>query len=368
MHDNIPYFSLSQQHSSLKKELLAALEKTLDQASFCLGPEVEAFERDFAQWSESKYCVAFNSGTSALHIAMLLHNVGPGDEVITTPFTFASTSWAISYVGATPVYVDIEPETYQIDPAKIEAAITSKTKAILPVHLYGHPCDMDAILEIGRKHGIPVVEDAAQAHGARYKNQAVGTLGTQGCFSFYPTKNLGACGEGGALTTNDEALAKRAIALRNHGSYQRYHYEEVGYNYRMEGMQGAVLGVKLKHLTAMTEARRKLAGLYTEGLKECPLVLPREQAWAQSAWHLYVIRHPQRDALLQHLQENNIGSAIHYPIPLHLQKCYEPLGYKCGDFPVAEQVAKECLALPFFPELTPQQVSRVCEVLKKALI
>lgn len=363
MHTPVPYFSLAEQHSGLKNELLAAIEKTLDQTSFCLGPDVDAFEKEFAAWTGARYCIGMNSGTSSLHIAMLLHNIGPGDEVITTPFTFASTSWAISYVGAKPVYVDIEPESYQIDPAKIEAAITSKTKAILPVHLYGHPCDMDAILAIAEKYGLPVVEDAAQAHGARYKNRPVGTIGTQGSFSFYPTKNLGACGEAGALVTNDEAMAKRAVALRNHGSYQRYHYDEVGYNYRMEGMQGAVLRVKLKHLDRWTAARRTLAGLYTEGLKGSSLILPKEKEWAHSAWHLYVIRHPRRDEIAAHLQEKGIGSAIHYPIPLHLQKCYSPLGYTKGSFPVAEQVANECLALPLYPELTHQQADQVCQAL-----
>jgi dTDP-4-amino-4,6-dideoxygalactose transaminase len=363
MQTPVPYFSLSEQHAHLKQDLLAAIEKTLDQSSFCLGPDVEAFEKAFAQWVQARFCIGMNSGTSALHIALLLHNIGPGDEVITTPFTFASTSWAISYVGAKPVYVDIEPQTYQIDPAQIEAQITSKTKAILPVHLYGHPCDMEAILAIAHKHGLPVIEDAAQAHGAFYKNQPVGTLGTQGCFSFYPTKNLGALGEAGALVTNDESLARRAAALRNHGSYQRYHYDEVGYNYRMEGMQGAVLQVKLKHLDAWTAARRRLAELYTTGLQNTSLLLPSEQPWAKSAWHLYVVRHAQRNVLHDFLQKKGIGSAIHYPMPLHLQKCYQSLGYQKGQFPVAEKVADECLALPFYPELTPAQVEQVCQVI-----
>ncbi|NJK90537.1 MAG: DegT/DnrJ/EryC1/StrS family aminotransferase [Blastochloris sp.] len=367
MHPQVPYFSLSEQHQALKKDLLHAIEKTIDQNNFCLGPDVDAFETEFKPFSGTDFCVAMNSGTSALHIALLLHNIGPGDEVITTPFTFASTSWAISYVGAKPVYVDIEPNTYQIDPTKIEAAINSRTKAILPVHLYGHPCDMDAILAIADKHGLPVIEDAAQAHGAAYKGRIVGNLGRQSCFSFYPTKNLGACGEGGVLCTNQPDLARRAIALRNHGSYQRYHYEEVGYNYRMEGIQAAVLRVKLRHLNSWLEARRSHAEVYHQRLATLTslgLILPQEQVWARSSWHLYVVRHPRRDALQQHLQDHGVGSAIHYPIPLHLQKCYEPLGYAPGSFPVAEQVARECLALPFYPEMTPTQIHRVCEVLQ----
>jgi dTDP-4-amino-4,6-dideoxygalactose transaminase len=296
---------------------------------------------------------------------MRLLNVGPGDEVITTPFTFIATSWAISYVGAKPVYVDIDDETFNIDPALIERAITPKTKAVLPVHLYGQPFDADKVLEICRKHKLPLVEDAAQAHGAKYKGKVVGTLGDISCFSFYPTKNLGACGEGGALVTNNDQYAARAKSLREHGSTTRYYHDEVGYNYRLEGFQGAVLGVKLKHLDKWTSDRRRVATRYTELLANTPLRLPKPAAYAESAWHLYTIRHPKRDALKKHLDDNGIGCAVHYPIPLHLQKVYAQLGHKPGDFPVAEKASRECLCLPMYPELTESQIARVVEVIKR---
>jgi len=253
---SIPYLDLAAQLRPIRKEVDAAIARTLDTCSFCLGPDVAQFEQDFAAFCGAQHCLAMNSGTSALHIALLLLGVGPGDEVITTPYTFAATSWAISYVGAKPVYVDIDPATFNLDPALVERAITPRTKALLPVHLYGHPCDLDALLAIARKHKLPLVEDAAQAHGAKYKGRTIGTFGTVSCFSFYPAKNLGAAGEGGALVTNDPAYAARAKSLREHGSTKRYHHDEVGFNYRMEGMQGAVLGVKLKHLAAWQAGRK----------------------------------------------------------------------------------------------------------------
>ena len=304
-----------------------------------------------------------NSGTSALHIAMLLLNVGRDDEVITTPYTFAATSWCISYVGARPVYVDIDDATFNLDPKLVEKAITPRTKAILPVHLYGHPYDIDALHAVAAKHNLPVVEDAAQAHGATWRAKVIGTFGAVSCFSFYPAKNLGAFGEGGALVTNDDALAARARALREHGSSVRYHHDEVGFNYRMEGLQGAVLGVELKHLPAWTEARRRLARRYDELLAATPLRLPRETDGAESAWHLYVVRHPRRDELKQHLDAHGVGNAIHYPLPLHLQKCYASLGHKPGDFPVAERACQEVLALPFFPAMTEAQQQRAAAVI-----
>jgi dTDP-4-amino-4,6-dideoxygalactose transaminase len=295
---------------------------------------------------------------------MRLLNVGPGDEVITTPFTFIATSWAISYTGAKPVYVDIDDDTFNLDSKLLEKAITPRTKAILPVHLYGHPFDTNAILEICRKHTLPLVEDAAQAHGAKYKGKMIGTLGDISCFSFYPAKNLGACGESGALVTNNPQFAARAKSLREHGSTQRYHHDEVGYNYRMEGFQGAVLDVKLKHLQKWTDERRRVARRYTELLADIPLQLPREAGYAESAWHLYTVRHPRRDELKKHLDENGIGNAVHYPIPLHLQKAYAHLGHKPGDFPVAEKAAREVLSLPMFTELTDAQIQRVAAVIR----
>ena len=360
----VPYLDLPAQIRALRPELDAAIARTLDHCSFCLGPDVAQFEKDFARFCNAEHCVAFNSGTSALHIAMRLLNIGPGDEVITTPATFVATSWAISYVNAKPVYVDIEDATFNMDPARVEKAITPRTKAILPVHLYGHPVDLDPLLEICKRHNLPLVEDAAQAHGATYKGRAIGTFGVMSEFSFYPGKNLGACGEGGALVTNNAAFASRARALREHGSTQRYYHDEIGYNYRMEGIQGAVLGVKLKHLDTWTRERRRVAHRYNELLAGTPLQLPLEAKYAQSAWHLYVVRHPRRDELKKHLEANHVGCALHYPLPLHLQKAYAYLGYKEGDFPVAEKAARECLSLPIYPELTEAQIQRVVSVIK----
>jgi dTDP-4-amino-4,6-dideoxygalactose transaminase len=365
MADKIPYLDLSAQIRSVRKEIDAALARTLDNCTFCLGPDVAQFEKDFAQFCGAQHALGFNSGTSALHVALRLLNVEPGDEVITTPYTFIATSWAISYCGAKPVYVDIDDATFNLNPKLIEKAITPRTKAILPVHLYGHPFDVDPILEICRKHKLPLVEDAAQAVGAKYKGKTVGTFGEISCFSFYPGKNLGACGEGGALVTNNSGFAARAKSLREHGSTERYYHDEVGYNYRMEGFQGAVLGVKLKHLQKWTKERRRVAHRYYELLRDTPLQLSREANYAESAWHLYIVRHPQRDELKKFLDENGVGNAVHYPIPLHLQKAYAYLGHKPGDFPVAEKAAREVLSLPIYPELTDTQIQRVVEVIKE---
>jgi dTDP-4-amino-4,6-dideoxygalactose transaminase len=360
--DRVPYLDLSAQMRPLRAEIDAALARALDNNTFCLGPDVVAFEKEFAEFCGVKHCIAMNSGTSALHIALMLLNVGPGDEVITTPYTFAATSWAISYVGAKPVYVDIDPVTFNLNPALVEKAITPRTKAILPVHLYGHPFDIEALSAIGKKHNLPIVEDAAQAHAASFKGKRVGGFGASACFSFYPAKNLGAIGEAGALVTNDDAAAIRAKALREHGSKVRYHHDEVGFNYRMEGIQGAVLRVKLKQLDTWTKRRQTIAHRYQGLLKDTPLTLPREYPDYDSAWHLFTVRHARRDELKQYLETNGIGSAIHYPLPLHLQECYKSLGYKLGDFPVSEAAAKTCLSLPVFPELTDAQVDRVAQV------
>jgi len=364
MTDKVPYLDLPAQLRAIRKEIDAALARTVDKCSFCLGPDVAQFEKDFAGFCGTEHCVAVNSGTSALHIAMLLAGVGPGDEVVTTPCTFVATSWAISYVGAKPVYVDIEDATFNLDPKLVERAITPRTKAVMPVHLYGHPFDVDPILAICKKHNLPLVEDAAQAHSAKYKGKTVGTFGEIACFSFYPGKNLGACGEGGALVTNNAAYAARARALREHGSTVRYYHDEVGFNYRMEGFQGAVLSVKLKHLESWTRERRRVAHRYHELLADSPLQLPREADYAESAYHLYVVRHPQRDELKKYLEANGVGCALHYPVSLHLQKCYAHLGHKEGSFPVAEKAARECLSLPIYPELTDAQIQRVVAVIK----
>ena len=359
MADAVPYLDLAAQLRPIRAEIDAAIARTLDNSSFCLGPEVKAFEEAFARHCGVRHALGFNSGTSALHVAMRLLGVGPGDEVITTPFTFVATAWAIVYVGAKPVFADIDEATFNLDPQEVQKQLTAHTKAVLPVHLYGHPCDMARLIECVRSRGVPLVEDAAQAIGARYRGQSVGTFGQLACFSFYPAKNLGACGEGGALVTNDDAFAARAKSLREHGSTVRYHHDEVGYNYRMEGLQGAVLNVKLKRLEAWTERRREIAQRYRQLLEGTPLRLPMEASYAKSAWHLYVVRHPKRDKLKQHLEANQIGCAIHYPVPLHLQKCFAELGHRSGDFPVAERAARECLCLPIYPELTDAQVERV---------
>ena len=365
MSEPVPYLDLRAQLKPLRAELDAAITRTLDNCSVCLGPDVAQFEKDFAAFSGAQHALGFNSGTSALHVAMLLLGVGPGDEVITTPYTFIATSWAISYCGAKPVYVDIDEATFNLNPALIEKAITPKTKAVLPVHLYGQPFDVDAVAAICKKHNLPFVEDAAQAHGAKYKGKSIGTFGAVSCFSFYPAKNLGACGEGGALVTNDAKLAARAKSLREHGSTVRYHHDEVGYNYRLEGIQGAVLGVKLKHLAHWTRERQRVANRYAELLKDTPLRLPTVTAGNESAWHLYTVRSPRRDELKKFLDDNKIGNAVHYPMPLHLQKVYANLGYKPGDFPVAEKASREVLSLPMFPELTDVQIQRVAEVVKE---
>jgi dTDP-4-amino-4,6-dideoxygalactose transaminase len=359
----IPYLDLPAQLRTIRREIDSAIAQTLDRCSFCLGPDVAQFEQDFARFIGVQHCVGFNSGTSALHVAMLLLSIGPGDEVITTPYTFVATSWAISYVGAKPVYVDIDDATFNLDPGQVERTITPRTRAIVPVHLYGHPADLDPLLALGRKHGLPLVEDAAQAHGANYRGRAAGSLGAISCFSFYPGKNLGAYGEGGALLTDDAAFAAHARSLREHGSTQRYYHDEIGFNYRLEGIQGAVLGVKLKYLDNWTRERRRVARRYQELLAATPLQLPREAEGVQSAWHLYVVRHPRRDELKKHLESHQIGCALHYPVPLHLQKCYAQLGYKPGAFPVAEKAARECLSLPIYPELTDEQIERVAGVI-----
>ena len=360
----VPYLDLPAQMRAIRKEVDAAIARTLENCSFCLGPDVARFEEDFAKYIGAKYCIGFNSGTSALHVAMLLLNVGAGDEIITTPFTFVATSWAISYVGAKPVYVDIDEATFNLDSKLVEKAITPRTKAIMPVHLCGHPADLDSLLSICRKHKLPLVEDAAQAHGAEYRGKIVGTFGEMSCFSFYPGKNLGAYGEGGGLVTNNSDYAARAKALRDHGSTKRYYHDEVGYNYRMEGIQGAVLGVKMKYLEKWTQERRRVAHRYEKLLADTPLQLPREADYAESAWHLYVVRHPRRDDLKKHLEANGVGCGLHYPVPLHLQKCYAHLGYKEGDIPVAEKAARECLSLPIYPEMTEEQIQRVVEVVQ----
>lgn len=363
----VPLIDLQSQYRQIRSELLPALEHILDSCSFILGPAVEAFEQAFAEYCQVKHCVALNSGTSSLHLALRCLNIGPGDEVISVPMTFGATAWAICYVGAKPVFVDIDPIRRTMDPKLLVSAITPQTKAILPVHLYGMPAEIDAVCDIADRHGIPVVEDAAQAHGARYGGRRVGSFGRIGCFSFYPTKNLGAYGEGGALVTHDTALAERARKLRDQGQSVRYYHDEVGYNYRMDALQGAVLGIKLKYLDAWTAARTAHARRYHEVLQGLPIKIPILPPDSESSWHLYVIETDRRDIIRNKLSEAGVRSGLHYPIPLHLQKAFSNLGLKEGAFPRSEALAAQCLSLPMYPELPSEHIAYVCEVLHRAL-
>lgn len=363
----VPFLDLKAQFAQVGAEISRVLVEVAESAVYVLGPKVVAFERAFAEYQGAKHCIGLNSGTSALHLALIAAGVGPGDEVLTVPMTFIASSWAISYVGATPVFVDVDPMTYTMDVAQVEKRITKRTRALLPVHLYGQPADLGALVEISRRHGIPLIEDAAQAHGARYGGQPVGTFGQCGCFSFYPGKNLGACGEAGAVVTNDDAIAERLRALRDHAQTQRYHHEEIGFNYRMDAFQGAVLSVKLKHLEAWTEARRRLAARYQQLLDGMNLTVPVEALGRRHVWHLFVTLLEQRDAVKKALEARGIQTGLHYPRPLHLQKAYQQLGYGEGDFPVAERIGRECLTLPLFPEMTDEQQNAVCIALADAL-
>ncbi len=361
----IPLVDLQAQYRTIKPEIDAAIQQVIDTTDFILGHAVGEFEAAFAGYCQAAFAIGLNSGTDALCLALRAVGVAPGDEVITTPHTFIATAEAITMCGAVPVFVDIDPVTYNIDPALVEDAVTSKTKALLPVHLYGQPADMDPLLEIARRHNLRVIEDAAQAHGAAYKGRRVGTLGDAACFSFYPGKNLGAYGDAGAVTTNDPQIAQEIRLLRNHGRAAKYEHDRVGFNNRMDGIQGAVLNVKLKHLDTWNEKRTKIAAMYTELLGD-GVETPTVPDWADPSWHLYVIRVEQRDRLFERLREMGIGVGIHYPIPLHLQPAYTDLGYKEGDFPHAEAAAKSILSLPMYPELSVSQIETVVEAVKQS--
>jgi dTDP-4-amino-4,6-dideoxygalactose transaminase len=338
--------------------------KVLESTQFILGNEVADLEADFADYCNADFGIAVNTGTSALHLALLATGIGAGDEVITVPFTFVATVAAICYTGATPVFVDINPVSYTIDINQIENAITERTKAILPVHLYGQPADMEPILEIARRHGLTVIEDAAQAHGAEYKGQRVGSIGDIGCFSFYPGKNLGAYGEGGMAVTNNPEYAHTMRILRDWGQERRYHHVLKGYNYRMDGIQGAILRVKLRYIEAWTEARITHAANYNQLLAECGLGLPAVMPYSRHVYHVYAVRSSQqRDALQQSLQEQEIQTGIHYPIPVHLQPAYADLGNKLGDFPHSEAASREVLSLPMYAELTAEAQTQVAKAL-----
>ena len=363
----IPLVDLKAQYQSIKNEVNAAVLKVLESSQFVLGYAVASFEEEFSAYSGTKHAIAVNSGTSALHLAALAADIGPGDEVITTPMTFVATVAAIRYTGATPVFVDINPVSYTIDSAKIEAAITGKTKAIIPVHLYGQVADMDPIMAIARKHGLIVIEDAAQAHGAEYKGKRVGGIGDIGCYSFYPGKNLGAYGEGGMVVTNNSEYNRVVGMLRDWGSEKKYHHELKGFNYRMDGVQGAVLGVKMKHIEGWTESRRENARIYDELLAGSAIVTPRETAGNRHVYHIYAVQVDKRDAVIESLWAKEIGAGIHYPIPVHSLGAHADLGYKKGDFPLTESLAARELSLPMFPELTKNQIEQVVNALMQIL-
>jgi dTDP-4-amino-4,6-dideoxygalactose transaminase len=363
----VPYLDLKAQYQSIKPEIDAAIARVLESCQFVLGPEVAAFEQDFAAYCGTTECIALNSGTSALHLALLAAGVGPGDEVVTVPFTFVASVAAVTYTGARPVLVDIDPRSFTMDPAAVEAAITPRTKVILPVHLYGQSADMDPIMEVARRHDLVVIEDAAQAHGAQYKGRPVGSIGDMGCFSFYPGKNLGAYGEGGAVTTSNPEYARTIRMLRDWGQDRKYHHQLRGFNYRMEGFQGAILRVKLRHLERWTEARRKVVNLYNELLPDSGVEAPAEMPWGRHVYHVYTLRADDRDGLQASLLAEGIQTGIHYPVPAHLQPAYADLGYGRGAFPRAETAAEQVLSLPLYPELSAQSVAEVAGAVKKAI-
>jgi dTDP-4-amino-4,6-dideoxygalactose transaminase len=360
----VPYLDLKAQYQSIKPEIDAAIARVLDTCQFVLGTEVAGFENEFATYCGAAECVALNSGTSALHLALLAAGVGPGDEVITVPFTFVASVAAVTYTGARPVLVDIDPRSFTMDPAAIEAAITPRTKAILPVHLYGQPADMDPIMEMARQRGLVVIEDAAQAHGAKYKGRPVGSIGDMACFSFYPGKNLGAYGEGGAVTTSNTEYARMIRMQRDWGQDHKYHHLLRGFNYRMEGFQGAILRVKLRHLEAWTNARRTVVSKYNRLLVHSRIERPKEMPWARHVYHIYTIRTDDRDGLQASLLAAGIQTGIHYPMPVHLQPAYADLGYDRGSLPQSEKAAADVLSLPLYPEITDAQLEAVTRIVQ----
>lgn len=360
----IPFLDLKAQYRSIKAELDAAVISVLESCQFALGPEVAAFEQEFASYCNMPHGVALNSGTSALHLAFIAAGIGPGDEVIVPSFTFVATAAAVVYAGARPVFADIDPASFTVAPASVEKAITSKTKAIVPVHLYGQPADMDPILEIARSRKLLVIEDSAQAHGAEYKGRRTGTMGDLACFSFYPGKNLGACGEGGMVLASNPEYVRKIRMLRDWGQEKKYYHELKGFNYRMEGVQGAALRVKLRHLEKWTEARRAHGHQYTQLLAGSGVTPPAEMDYARHVYHVYAVRSTRRDAMQQFLKEKEIQTGIHYPIPVHLLGAYKDLGYRKGDLPETEKAADEVLSLPMYPELTEEQIKFVADCVR----
>ena len=363
----IPLVDLQAQYASIKDEIDTAVQGVLASGRFALGPEVAGFEEEFAAYCGADHGVAVNSGTSALHLALLAAGVGPGDEVITVPFTFVATVAAIRYAGATPVLVDIDPHTFTIDVTQLAEAITPRTKAVIPVHLYGQPADMDPLLTLARRHSLTVIEDAAQAHGAEYRDRRVGGLGDLGCFSFYPGKNLGAYGEGGIVVTNDETHARTIRSLRSWGEDRRYHHTRPGFNYRMDGIQGAILRVKLRHLPAWTDTRILIAAAYDRVLADSLVTTPSVMPYARHVYHLYAVQTPHRDRLHDALAADGIQTGLHYPIPVHLQPGYADLGGRAGDHPRSEAAAAATLTLPIYPELPAEVPDRVADIIRCTL-
>lgn len=361
----IPFVDLKAQYLSIKEEIDHAIAGVLDSCHFILGEEVESFEREFASYCQAEHALGVNSGTSALHLALLAAGIQPGDEVITVSFTFVATAAAIRYTGARPVFVDVTPDSHTMDPAQVERAITSRTKAIIPVHLYGQCADMDPILDIARRHGLMVIEDAAQAHGAEYKGRRAGSLGDLACFSFYPGKNLGAFGEGGAVTTNDSEYAEKIRVLRDHGQSRKYHHDALGYNYRLEAVQGAVLRVKLRHLDDWNQARRKHAFKYRSLLTHTGARLLEEKDYGKPVYHIFPVFTAERDELQNRLTSRNVSTGIHYPIPVHLQKAFSDSGHRAGSLPNSERASKETLSLPMFAELSDDAISMIADLIRQ---
>jgi len=361
----VPYFDLTAQYSQMRDEIRAALDRVAEKAAFILGEEVERFERSFADYCGVKHAIALNSGTSALHLALLSAGIGPGDEVITTANTFIATVEAIAYTQARPVFADIDPSTANLDPEAVEKAITPRTRAIIPVHLYGRPADLDAIMDIAARHRLLVIEDACQAHGAMYNRKRVGGFGHASAFSFYPGKNLGAYGEGGALTTNDDDVANLVRSLRSHGESARYFHKYIGYNYRMDGFQGAVLNVKLRYLDEWTAKRREFAGIYRELLSEGNVQIPEDSPAADCVYHLFVVYAENRDQVRAELDKRGVQTAVHYPKPVHLQDAFAHLGFGAGSLPHTERACERVLSLPLWPEMTEEQLRYAAAAFKE---
>lgn len=362
----IPLVDLKAQYKLIKDEIDEAIRRVIDNTSFIGGSEVTDFERDYAKYCGAKHAIGVSSGTEALRLALIACGVGEGDEVITAPSTFIATVEAIAGVGAKTVFVDVDETTNNINPSLIADAITDKTRAIIPVHLYGYPVDMDPILEIAKKHNLKVIEDAAQAHGAEYKGQRIGGFGDVACFSFYPGKNLGAYGDAGGIVTNDDEMADEIRLLRDHGRSDKYEHKVLGFNSRLDSLQAAILRVKLAHMEDWTDQRRAAAAIYGELLQDSNVELPAEQPGFKPVYHLYVVRSEQRDALQAAMKEAGVATGVHYPIPLHLQPALKNLGHEKGDFPVSEKISETCLSLPMFPELTKEQAQKVATELKRA--